>query len=395
MSETLRAWVEIDLRALARNGAALVARAGVPILPMIKADAYGLGAVPVARALEPLHPWGYGVATVEEGAALRSAAIERPVLVFTPLLPSDMAAAQTARLTPTLGSRELIATWAAITGGAAWHLAIDTGMGRSGIRWNAVESLADLVRAFPPAGAYTHFFSADRDDGTHARQVQRFEAALAALPARPAVLHAENSAAIERLTVPSRWTFVRPGVFLYGVARRVAPPGIVDPARTAATVAGAADRDRVLIAEPVVSLRARVVDMRTIEGGESVSYGGTYQARGPRRIATVPVGYGDGYRRAFSNVGVAILRGHRVPVVGMVTMDMTMLDVSDVECEIGDIVTLLGPAPARATDPRPAAIDLADAARDAGVFPYELLTGLRLRVPRVYVDGPPRVDSGP
>jgi alanine racemase len=405
MSDTMRAWVEIDLCALARNGAALAARAGVPILPMVKADAYGLGAVPVVRALETVRPWGYGVATVEEGAELRAAAIERPVLVFTPLLPSDIAAARAARLVPTLGSRELIAAWGTASHGSAWHLAIDTGMGRSGVRWNAVDALADLLRAFPPAGACTHFYAADHDDDSAARQLRRFEAALAAMPVRPAVLHVESSAAIERLAARSVWTVVRPGIFLYGVASRVtradAPERDTEPTRSAGSGAGAtptgrpADRGRVLVPEPVVSLRARVVDLRTIEAGETVSYGGTFEARTPRRIATVPVGYGDGYRRAFGNVGAAILRGQRVPVVGMVTMDMTMLDVSDVDCRIGDIVTMLGPAPALSSGAAPATIDLVDAAREAGVFPYELLTGLRLRLPRVYVDGPPCVDSGP
>jgi alanine racemase len=132
--------------------------------------------------------------------------------------------------------------------------------------------------------------------------------------------------------------------------------------------------------------------MRTIEAGDTVSYWGTYRAPGRRRIATVPVGYADGYRRAFGNMGHAILRGSRVPVVGVVTMDMTMLDISDVACTIGDVVTLLGPAPGAAqpgTHPATAAgIDLLDAARSAGLSPYELLTGLRLRLPRVHVGVP-------
>ena len=117
----------------------------------------------------------------------------------------------------------MIAAWAAATGNAAWHLAIDTGMGRSGVRWNEVESVRDLLRTAPPAGACTHFHSADRDDDTAAHQIRRFTSALGAMPARPAIVHAENSAAIERLERPSGWTFVRPGVFLYGVASRMAP----------------------------------------------------------------------------------------------------------------------------------------------------------------------------
>jgi alanine racemase len=395
MNERLRAWIDIDLGALVRNGAAMAARAGVPILPMVKAGGYGLGAVAVARALERLSPWGYGVATVDEGVELRAAGIDRPMLVFTPILEADIAGARDARLTPVLGSAVMIGAWAAATGNANWHLAIDTGMGRSGVQWNEVGPLRDVLRAAPPAGACTHFHSADRDNHTEAQQLRRFASALDAMPARPAILHAENSAAIERLERPSAWTFVRPGVFLYGVASRVAPAG-----------AGQYQRP-VLVSEPVASLHARIAELRTIGAGETVSYGGTYTARAPARIATVPVGYGDGYRRAFGNVGAALLRRHRVPVVGMVTMDMTLLDVTGITCETGDIVTLLGraaatvPATVPATEPMPVppeprpVVDLVGAARDAGLSPYEVLTGLRLRLPRVYVDDASWVDSRP
>ncbi len=390
MNERLRAWIEVDLGALVRNGAAMGARAGVPILPMVKADGYGLGAVAVARALDRLSPWGYGVATVEEGVELRAAGIDRPMLVFTPILEADIADTRDARLTPVLGSGAMIAAWAAATGNADWHLAIDTGMARSGVQWDEIGPLRDVLRAAPPAGACTHFHSADRDDDTDTQQLRRFASALDALPARPPILHAENSAAIERLERPSAWTFVRPGVFLYGVASRVAP-------------AGGPRQRPVLVSEPVVSLHARIAELRTIGAGETVSYGGTHTARAPARIATVPVGYGDGYRRAFGNVGAALVRRHRVPVVGMVTMDMTLLDVTGIACEIGDIVTLLGRAAATVPvtepttvppEPRPV-VDLVGAARDAGLSPYEVLTGLRVRLPRVYVDDAHWVDSRP
>ncbi len=383
MNERLRAWIGVDLGALVRNAAAMAARAGVPILPMVKADGYGLGAVAVTRALEPLSPWGYGVATVDEGVAIRAAGIDRPVLVFTPILETDIAGARDARLTPLLGSGAMIAAWAAATGNADWHLAIDTGMGRSGVQWTEVGLLREVLRAAPPAGASTHFHSADRDDRTVVQQLGRLASALDAMPARPAILHAENSAAIERLERPSAWTFVRPGVFLYGVASQVAPAG------------GGPSPRPVLVSEPVASLHARIAELRTIGAGETVSYGGTYTARQTARIATVPVGYGDGYRRAFGNVGAALVRGHRVPVVGMVTMDMTLLDVTGIACETGDIVTLLGRGPATVPPaPRPV-VDLVGAAYDAGLSPYELLTGLRLRLPRVYVDDAHWVDSRP
>lgn len=393
--DTWRAWIEVDLGALVRNARSLGTHAGVPLLPMVKADAYGLGAVAVARALEAVRPWGYGVATIEEGAELRAAGIERPIIIFTPILPGEIAATHAARLTPALGRAEMITAWARGTAGAPWHSAIDTGMGRSGARWDGVAAMASSLAAFPPQGACTHFSAADRDDGSLERQTLRFVTALDALPARPPVLHAENSAAIERLGARSMWTVVRPGLFLYGV-------GSCEPGSARAHQADGDTRHEgnapptahgeMMAPEPVVAMRARVVDVRTIEAGDTVSYWGTYRAEGTRRIATVPVGYADGYRRAFGNIGHAILRGCRVAVVGVVTMDMTMLDVSDVVCAIGDVVTLLGPAPGAAqpgTDPVPAAsIDLSDAARSAGLSPYELLTGLRLRLPRVHVGVP-------
>jgi alanine racemase len=353
-----RAWVEIDLGALQRNGAALAARAAAPLLPMVKADAYGLGAVPVARALDVLDPWAFGVAAVEEGIELRDAGVTRPIVVFTPLLEESLGAARAARLTPALGDPRAIACWA--EGGGPWHLAIDTGMHRAGIEWDRVAELRGLLAAHPPEGAFTHFHSAERNDGSIAIQEGRFEQALAALPDRPAVLHAENSPGIAR-RAPSPWTVVRPGIFLYGVGS--------GPGAEAAP-------------EPVVHLRARVVEIRAVPDGETVSYGGTYRAVGERRIATLAAGYADGYRRALGNRGTALIAGRRAPVAGMVTMDMTMVDVTDVPCEVGDVATLIG----RDGDEL---LDVESVARTADVSPYELLTGLRARAPRVYAGGAP------
>jgi len=380
----MRAWVEIDLGALLRNARAVGGRAGVPILPMVKADAYGLGAGPVVQALETVHPWGYGVATVEEGAALRAGGITRTVVVFDPILAEEIEAAHAERLSPTLGDVAMITRWATATGNAPWHLAIDTGMSRTGVRWTTVGDLHALLAQYPPIGACTHFHSADADDGSADIQLGRFRSAVGTLAHRPPVLHAENSPAIERLTEASTWTLVRPGVFLYGVGSR----GIVPPTSPA-------PQGRPLESEPVVALRARIVELRWIEPGESVSYGATFRATERRRIATVAAGYADGYRRAFSNVGRALVRGQRVPVAGVVTMDMTMLDVTGVDCAVGDVTTLLGigaagsetGAAANTHQPRDA-IDVNAAARDAGLCSYELLTGLRLRLPRVYLDAP-------
>lgn len=352
-----RAWVEIDLGALLRNGERVAAHTGTRILPMVKADAYGLGAVRVARALELLDPWGFGVATVDEGDELRRAGIERPIILFTPLLAEEFDAARRARLTPALSSRESIARWG--TTGEPWHLAIDTGMSRAGARWDEIAGLGDLVTAFPPEGAFTHFHSAERSDDSRRLQEERFAQAMADLPVRPAIVHAENSAGLARRGAgyPWHWTFARPGIFLYGVG--CGPDAAIEP-------------------EPVVAVRARVVDVRMIGEGETVSYAATYRAEGRRRIATLAIGYADGYRRALSNAGCALVRGRRAPVVGVVTMDMTMIDVTDVPCEFGDVATLLG----RDGD---SCLEVAEVAAAGAISPYELLTGLRSRLPRRFI----------
>jgi alanine racemase len=352
-----RAWVDIDLGALRQNAAAIARRAGVPIIPMIKADAYGLGASEVARALEALSPWGYGLATVDEGEALRAAGIERPLLICTPLLPDELSRARAAHLTPALGDPAAIRAWQA-NGGGAWHLSIDTGMHRAGVPWRQMDSVRDLAAAAPPEGAFTHFHSADRNDGSNDEQERRFREAVGQLAARPRFLHTENSAALQRRE-RSEWDLVRPGVALYGVSTgehvRWTP-------------------------HPVVHVRARIAELRTVPDHETVSYGATYRAIGERRVATLPLGYADGYRRALSNRGVVLVHGRAVPVAGIVTMDMTMIDVTGVDCAVGDVVTLIG------TD-GDTALSVERVAWDAEMMsPYELLTGLRGRLTRRYID---------
>ncbi|HET7583381.1 MAG TPA: alanine racemase [Gemmatimonadaceae bacterium] len=351
-----RAWAEIDLGALRRNAAALARHAGVPLLPMVKADAYGLGVIEVVRALEVLSPWGYGVATVDEGALLRRAGIARPLVVFTPVLGDDVASMMRWHLTPALGSAREIDAWTR-AGGGSWHLAIDTGMSRAGIRWDLARTLRALVERYPPQGAFTHFHSAECEDGSMQEQEQRFRAALAALPLEGALLHAENSAAIVR-RARSPWDLVRPGIFLYGVG---SGPGAK------------------LTPEPVVHVRARVVDVRDVHDGETVSYGAAYRVQGERRIATLAIGYADGYARALGNHAHALLAGERVRVAGVVTMDMTMVDVTGHRCEPGDAVTLVG---ADGTEH----LTLEDVCAAAALSPYEALTRLAGRLPRVYRD---------
>jgi len=335
------------------NASALQQRTGAALIPMVKADAYGVGARAVARALESLAPYAFGVATVSEGEELRDAGITRPILVFTPLLDDDLEAAAAARLTPTLGSAESIHAWRRFD--APYHLAIDTGMNRAGVAWRDIASVADAVRETPPAGAFTHFHSSELDDGSVAEQERRFREALASLGVEIPFLHADNSAAAAR-SRGGVWDAFRPGVFLYGVG---------------------SDAD--VAPSPVVTMRARIVDMRTVEPGDTVSYDATYRAPRRGRIATIALGYGDGYPRNASGRASALVRGQRVAIRGLVTMDMIMLDVTDVDCAIGDVVTLIG-------CDGDECITVEDVARDATMSPYELLTGLRGRLKRHYHD---------
>lgn len=349
-----RAWVEVDLGALKANASSLANLARVPLLPMVKADAYGLGVEAVVWALESIEPWGYGVATVDEGAQLRALGVTRRVLVFTPLLPDDFDDIRAHELTPTFGDTRRIEAWDS-SGGGPWHLAIDTGMNRAGVPWDRVGELSATVRASPPEGAFTHFHSADLDDGSVREQERRFSDAIAGLPARPALLHAENSPAIERRHA-SPWDLARPGVSLYGVGGGT----------------GAHWHPR-----PVASLHGRIVEFRDVRDGESVSYGATWRARGWRRIATVSAGYADGIRRSLSNRGVALVNGRRAPIAGTVTMDMTMLDVTGIDCAVGDVATFIG-AQGDTT------ITIDEFAEAGALSPYEVLVGLGMRASRVY-----------
>jgi alanine racemase len=343
-----RAWVDVDLGALVRNAERLRARAGVPLLPMVKADAYGLGMLPVARALRAVEPWGFGVATVAEGEALRADGFGERVVVFTPLLEDELPAAAAAGLTPTLGDPRTIAAWAATR--AAWHLTIDTGMQR-GLRWDTVGAQRALLAAHPPEGVFTHYHSPDRDPESVREQDRRFAAAVERLPQPPAFTHTDNSAAIVRRTGQPH-ALVRPGVFLYGVGSWAE----LDP-------------------EPVVTVTARVLELHDVPAGESVSYGATWRAPRAARIATLGIGYADGYRRSLSSQGAVAVGNARAPVVGLINMDLTLVDVTGLDVAVGDRATLIGEAPG---------LQVADVAAAGGLSPYELLTGLRQRLPRRY-----------
>lgn len=348
-----RAWLDVSVPALRTNAMELQRRTGLRLIPMVKANAYGVGAAGVVLALESLDPLAYGVASVDEGESLRELGIVREIIVFTPLLGADYDRANAAKLTAALGDSTSIQSWA--SAGRPYHLAIDTGMNRAGVPWREVASVRDDVRQWPPLAAFTHFHSAEVEDGSADEQVRRFFAALDELGVEIKYLHADNSAAaIRGVAGRERWGAIRPGVFLYGVGRRLG-----------------------LDAEPVVSLRSRVVDIRWIEAGDTVSYGATYRAPRRERIATAAIGYGDGYPRAMSDRASAMLNGVRVPQRGLVTMDMTMFDVTDAPCAIGDVVTLIG------AEGGPE-LTIEGIAASAQMSPYELLTGLSPRLERRY-----------
>jgi alanine racemase len=348
----MSAMLTVDLTAVRENYRLIARRAAVPLLPMVKGDAYGLGAVEVARTLDGESPVAFGVASVAEGRTLRDAGIVRPIVVFTPTLPREFTEARAADLTLALSDIAHVASWKVLAG--RWQLPIDTGMNRSGVDWRDASHLrAVLDVGGSPDGVFTHFHSADCDRHSMEVQEARFAGVVTAMPVRPASIHAENSAALLQRGA-SKFDCARPGISLYGVA--------VGPAT--------------LTPRGVVQLTAPVVELQHVEPGDTVSYGATWHAPGPRRIATVAIGYADGYPRGAGNRAIATIRDRAVPVVGMVTMDMTMCDVTDVPCDVGDSVTLIGGD----ADSSVAAI-----ASHAARSPYEILTGLNARARRIHL----------
>ena len=344
-----RAWVEVDLAALVENARTVAAAAGVPLLPLVKADAYGLGMLPVAAALEAVDPWGFGVATPSEGETLRAAGCRRPVVVFTPALPSWFARCRAADLQPVLGSNAAVEAWLA-TGGGPFQLEIDTGMARSGVPWRSTRESVTARWMDHCAGVLTHFACADSDAEATAEQRRRFERALAALPRRPPLVHAANSAAAFR-GAPFAYDAVRPGIFLYG-----GPAGAHAPSP-----------------KPVAAFRARVAHITAVATGSAASYGWRWRAERDTRLATLAAGYADGVPRAVEGHGFVELGGARCAIAGAVNMDMTLVDASAVAVRESDVATFFG-----------GAISLDEWAGWSGTTPYESLTRLGARVPRVY-----------
>jgi len=362
---------EIDLSRLGHNLAEIRRRVGpsVAVMGVVKADAYGHGAVPVARELRRLGVRFFCVAAPEEALELRRAGLTDPVLILGGTLPDEAEAVLEAEAAVTVSdaaTARAFAERAAARGRAvAVHLKVDTGMGRLGVRADEAVDLGVRLAAMGGLrleGLFTHFPSADEDAEFTERQIALFERICADLAGRDVVVplrHAANSAAVGAHP-RSFFNAVRPGITLYGY----------DPFAAA---------ERTLHTQPVLAVKTRIVLLKRFAPGETIGYGRTYAVREPLRGAVVPIGYADGLDRLLSNRGAMLVRGRRAPIVGRISMDQTVLDVSRVPgVAVGDEVVVLGEQGSER-------ITAADHARLCGTIAHEILTGLGRRVKRVYL----------
>ncbi|HEV7765133.1 MAG TPA: alanine racemase [Thermoanaerobaculia bacterium] len=360
-------WVEIDLRAFERNVAAIASRlpAGTKLCAVLKADAYGHGAVELARRCKPEQVAMISVALLEEALELRREGIALPILVLGPLDERKVRIAIEHGITIGVPGPEELEAAAEVAKemDVAIHLKLDSGMGRMGIVESELPRVMELIRSAPRLrvdALYTHFANADdvRDPFTQ-EQVARFETLVETL--REAGLtaslhHVANSAATFRGITPG--DFARVGIALYGVE--------------------AVPHERL---EPVMRWRTAIARLKDLPAGHAIGYGTTFHTTRASRIATLPVGYADGYPRDLSNIGEVLVRGKRAPIVGRVSMDLVTIDVTDIdEPAIGDEVVLLG----RQGDDEIAVEDLA---AKLDTIPYEVVCGVSARVARVYRDG--------
>lgn len=371
-------WAEIDLNQLAANFNQVKKRVGsaVRIMAIVKANAYGHGAVECARRLAAEGADWFGVALPEEAIQLREAGIKQPVLCLAGFWPGQAAACLQYLFTPVVYRPDMLdaLNQAAREAGviADAHVKVDTGMGRLGVRFDQLSDFVGRLDQFPNVridGLMTHFAAADdvACQPLTLDQIHRFDEAVSLFREhgyRPTHLHLANSAGVygQREALGN---MVRPGGVLYGLWRDVLPPSISDPQLA-----------------PVMSLYSRIMMLKWVSPGETIGYGCTFEASRRTLIATLPVGYHDGYMRGLSNRANVIVRGVYAPVVGRISMDLTLIDVTDVAgVELHDEVTLLG-SDRRNPELRVRAEDLA---RIAGTMSYEVTCGVSERVSRVYV----------
>lgn len=370
-----RAWVEVDLDALAHNVGQIrgILAPGTDLLAVVKADAYGHGAIGVAQtALQAGATW-LGVATVVEGIELRRAGINAPILLLGAVhTPTEIQAIAQWQIQPTLCTPKQALIFSETLENSdralSVHLKLDTGMARLGAPWTEAVEFVQWVQRLPHlkiASVYSHFATADDLNQTMLwEQKRRFDQALTELRNLgicPSRLHLSNSAAT--LIDPGlHYDMVRVGLLLYGL---YPAPHLQDLAFTP------------LDLRPALQVKARVTQVKTIEAGMGVSYGHRFIAQQKTRVATVAIGYADGVPRLLSNQMRALVRGQSVPQIGSVTMDQLMLDVSGVDLvEPGDVVTLLGRSGQMT-------IGAEDWATAIGTIPWEILCGFKHRLPRV------------
>jgi alanine racemase len=369
-------WVEIDLDALIHNIGEVRSRTGPDptILLVVKADAYGHGAAEVARVAVEHGVDMLGVATLQEGIELRQAGIHEPVLILSPPMENETAGIVEYELSSTVPSLAIARALSRVCVEkgrvAAVHVEVDTGMGRSGVQLEEALPFITAVTKLPHLsleGVFTHFPSSDDDVSFTERQVAEFLLLLERLERRRISVplrHAANSGAVLGVSASLRapLNMVRPGMMIYGLRP-----------------SGAASDGTDLW--PAMSFKSRIAQIRELPAGHPVSYGRTYTTPGAMRVAVIPVGYGHGFCFGLSNSGSVLVRGHRAPVLGRVTMDVTMANVDAIpDAEVGDEVVLFG----RQGD---AEITVDEIARLVGTINYEIICGIGKRVTRVYVSG--------
>jgi alanine racemase len=359
----------IDLGALRRNYRTLLRLANrVPVMAVVKANAYGHGLERVGQALAQENVAYFGVGFLEEGIELRRAGVTTPILVLGGAVGYQAGLFLEHDLELTVSSLALARRVAEevrrFGRRARVHLKVDTGMGRIGVNWANAAAFIEAAMSLPElevVGVYSHLATADEEEVSFTReQINRFNEVLSHLPdqSKPLLRHISNSGALFGHPA-SRFDLVRLGISLYGCN----PNGHTPPVSL----------------EPVMSLMSEVVFVKRVPEGTPVSYGCTWRAPRETTIATVPIGYGDGYPRALSNKGYVLIREHRLPVVGRVCMDQLMVDCGDLRIEVGDPVTLIG---SQGTECIPAE----EVARWLDTIPYEVTTQINARVPRVFVD---------
>ena len=368
---------EIDLAAVRNNFSIIRRKAGngCKIMAVVKADAYGHGATRIAKLLEAENVDFFAVAMLEEALQLRTDGISTPIIILGGIFDGQEGALFDHNLTPLVFSLETVRRideeGARRGKKGKVHVKIDTGMGRLGIQPEEVKGFFGEISAMQNIeieGVATHFSSADFAPGSKEAaftelQIERFKGCIAeirSLGYEIPLIHAANSAAI--FSFPdSTFNLVRPGIMLYGSY----PSPLVE---------------RVKGLKGAMSLKTKIIDLKDVDKGFSVSYGRTFITSDRRKIAVIPVGYADGYRRELSNKGEALVRGKRARVAGKVCMDMTMLDVTGIEgAQNGDEVYLFGGEGVNA-------ISIDEFAEVVGTIPYEIMCGISQRVPRVYLD---------